>query len=318
METDRRGFLELTFKLGMIAAGGALGLRYEQKPNVYKEKSESELEWDASLAILRRVDRIYDRLPVLDVPINEETFGTWILEVVPWFAEVGLTDTPAYPEKYSFARYKDPTSALHVLGTSVCGQDITANARLSDGSLSSFERPSKDSLAFWGGEVHELAHTQQGQVCLSAYDRTEVEKSAQVATLAVLAAMTTDGNRIAGPTFVYKLRDIALGSLYYMSLRDGREEFWQIWDSVNSTPLEKALIQRIKNSWEGYRKRQQLKKILYTYNYLPLKMLLEAHANHDFIDGLEFPHPHFFIRDFGYLMEDNHLEGIIDELSERT
>lgn len=254
------------------------------------------------------MDALFNQLPELNIPVNQENFQKWVAEVVPWFEEVHITDKASFPTTLTFESYKDAFHAHHIVGTSTCGNVITMNDRVEDSSFSSW----RNTLNFWGGVVHEVAHTQQGDLCYMTPKNSFVETSAQVAMVTVLSAMTTDGNRIAAYSLVNELCDFGIGAAYYLAIRnDQPERFWTMMRYVNTTSLEQARLERARNSWEG--KERKLSEILWEYEYDPLDILLSGHKNGDKVANLLLPNPNFSIADFGYLMERQHLEKILRE-----
>lgn len=300
----RRTFLR---QAGIGIGGLTIAWLLGEIKTVAAEEPAETVRFPAARDIALRTDRIHDRMPDLGIEINIKTLHDWVDEVIPFFEENKIVTTARYPEEIFFERFKDGFKAMHVLGTSDCDKTLTINGRLNN-PLSVWY----GDLDFWGTVVHELAHEQQGpDMCKDYSIRRDLEVGAQVAMLEVLASMAMGGSKIAAFSFVHELRDIAFGAAWVYKMKH-KAEFNALAATMFSTPLDQAEWQRIQNAWKG--REWRLIDILLTYNFLPFDKIMMAHKNnHDIVTGAALPNSTFPVDDFGYLIEMNRLERIINQ-----
>jgi hypothetical protein len=194
-------------------------------------------------AFARQVDAALDRFGEYRIAITLMTLRQWTREIVPWFAEEGITAVPSTPH-VRFA-HLDGTNAIHVAGYAHCRGKVTINARYAS-PVSSWHR----DVSFLQTLAHELAHEQQGSDC-RAFPVARVETGAQLMSFEVLAAMANAGNEPALVALLDELRTIALGALWLRAV-DGDPAATATFEARFEellTPRERALFERSRRWW---------------------------------------------------------------------
>ena len=277
--------------LGIAALAGIGKFAYSEALSTPESEIPPSLTYDTAIGMAKRFGDLYSAIPREDKLgiASTEDMTEWIREIVPFFEYEGITDTEqeigetgglVYPTP-EIADYQDGLYHNHVLGLSeVFGEGITLNGRITNPKSSWYART--DSIATL---IHELAHAQGIKFSNSNIDE---ESSAQLVTLEILAAMSNKGNRKTIPPLLDELSGMSLAAANYIALDENREsEFKKDRNAIFTDPLMQANFAKAERYWEE--DPDHLKKILFSYNFVPINELIKGLNNQNRIDGVYMP-----------------------------
>jgi hypothetical protein len=230
------------------------------------------LSFEETARLLERFGRLVDELPPSS-GVRQRDLRRWVGEILPWFQTEGVVARVVVPKAVVTDTFtRDGFANNHLLAAGSCWFDsVVVNSRVFNPTSSWYRRP--DFLATL---VHELAHVQG--ICIGT-DATQVEASAQMAALEVMAAMANDGNKPMARALVFELRQIALDALEYEAWGNPiREQSAQALERrVLHSPLADAHNAAVKRNWTVSHKRSQdLRDLLDRYGEEPLQRVVAA------------------------------------------
>src|SRR3990167_772397 len=136
-----------------------------------------------------RFDRLNDKLPPFQFNPSETNITALVAEVTNQFQYGGAVDPPIYPAGYGYTMFRDGQSHNHVAGRSDCNSFVL-NLRMANPVSSWF-----GDLSIISTTIHEMVHVQQGLLCRTE-NRENLENTAQVVTLEVMAGLLNAGNEL--------------------------------------------------------------------------------------------------------------------------
>jgi hypothetical protein len=239
-----------------------LGIRVDPKPG---------LSFDEMRRLLERLSTLVDELPPLRSPVRQRDLKLWVREILPWFQAEGVVARVVVPKTVAIRAFSGYGFAnSHLLAAGSCWfESVLVNGRVFSRVSSWYRRPD-----FLAALVHELAHVQG--ICIGN-DALQVEASAQIAALEVMAAMANDGNEPMVRALLTELRRMCLDALEYDAWGNPtRERSARTLDRrVLHSALAEAQIAQAERYWMGSKERsQELRRVLYRYAEVPLQRIV--------------------------------------------
>ncbi|HEY6019420.1 MAG TPA: hypothetical protein VIY48_05800 [Candidatus Paceibacterota bacterium] len=228
-------------------------------------------------------------------------------EIVPWFAEEGITTDPIT----ATAQFEQQigTDANHVLGYTFCtDRTVKINIRYSE------------KIDPWYGDpdlvftlAHELGHVQQADNC-QLFPSELVETSAQMMAFEVTSAIANGGNVVALVSVLENLRDLALAQVRYQALLHPSENkaMYKLYRKLFAGRELAERLQRVRY-WAATP--DEAKDLLKKYDVAPYR-LLKSRTAHGIMLGSEVhagnpfagPRP-LLLDDFHYVLQ--HAEAML-------
>jgi hypothetical protein len=239
-----------------------LGIRLDGRPG---------LSFDEMGRLLERLSLLVDELPPPSSRVRQRDLKLWVREILPWFQREGVVARVVVPKSVGTNMFtRDGFANSHLLAAGSCWlESVLVNGRVFSPVSSWYGRP--DFLATL---VHELAHVQG--ICIGN-DTLQVEASAQIAALEVMAAMANDGNEPMIRSLLTELRRMCLDALEYEAWGNpDREQFARMLDRhVLHSALAEAQIVQAERYWMGSKQRsQKLREVLDSYAEVPLRRIV--------------------------------------------
>ncbi|MFQ5561254.1 MAG: hypothetical protein ACE5FU_11815 [Nitrospinota bacterium] len=269
------------------------------------------LNYEEASSVARKFDRLHDMIPEgFDPPEHDDLLNV-AMEVIPQFGVEGFVERLRYPKEVGLYNYRDADLHNHVLGQSNCNDYVIATYR--------FLNPYSDIYGDTGWVAtltHELAHIQQAGACFRP-SRENVEQSAQIMTLEVLAGMVNGGyDKMLSP-LVNELAGMAAGAALSTALREDKmDEYKRLRKSLAKDDATSfARFNKAMRYWEDDMPR--LKKILSNYSERPLARVIYAiRENDNEIENLAIrprqDKKPFLLDDLDYFLTN--AEGMITEI----
>ena len=241
-----------------------LGIHVDAKPG---------LSFDETERLLERFSALIDELPPTSSPVRQRDLKLWVREILPWFQTEGVVARVVVPRTLSSRAFTgDGFANDHLLAAGSCWFDsVLLNRRVFSPVSSWYGRP--DFLATL---VHELAHVQG--ICIGS-DTLQVEASAQMAALEVMAAMANDGNEPMAISLLFELRRMCLDALEGEAWGNpARQQSVRGLDRrVMHNALAEARNAQAERYWRGSKERsRQLRDVLNSYAEVPLQRIVAA------------------------------------------
>jgi hypothetical protein len=297
---NRREFLRNAGLASLgITLGGALAAdKIRGRDGVFgveMDDNNFELSYEEASALAVRFDRLRDAIPEEPFPASREDLAGLMLEVIPNFEYEGVTDVARFPRNFAFYPLADGGSHNHVAGKSNCA-DFVVNYRFAN-PISSWHE-SEDWIPT---AIHELAHVQQGALCYME-PRSNIEQSAQIATLEVMAGMVNYGNEKLVRPLISELRGMAVSTAFSLALKGDRmNDFEDLRGKLSKNAISKAKYERTKRVWAEHP--EELQFVLENYSEIPLnRMVYAIRENGNTVTDLALPNRELVIDDLAYFI----------------
>lgn len=260
--------------------------RRDQVTGIELDKDDDELNFNEVRQLALYFKDAFAALNLADwrVPLTEESLLAWAQEVSLQMEAEDIVDKPPVPKELSFFEPEDGSQANHQLGVSDCDTYVRLSSRFKNQLTNWYDSPD-----WLGTVIHELIHLgQQSKLCRDASD-DDLEATANIATLEVLAAMANRGNPYAFRAFVWEFTGICLGAAYALAYKERRvDEFEELWKEVHPGILAEARMEKLEREYAG-RVTDRL-AILNRYYLYPLEIIMRTHlTNNDVIDNPVLP-----------------------------
>lgn len=232
----------------------------------YADSTEAKEKWAL------RLDALADALPPEPMLETLQDMNEWAIEILPYMAYEGLTDTANVPADIGLF-FNMNSSAFHLAGQALC-RTVDEGAVL--GPIILNGRYVNPKSAWYGKEqslgvlVHELVHMQGGPFCSGKSE--DLEANTQIAAMEVMAAMVNHGNRAVLRPLLLTLRDMVLSALEYDL---SPEDYIAFYRTVEPDPFQVAKAEKALRHWlpdNAY----ELHDILWKYNVVPVNAIIEG------------------------------------------
>lgn len=277
---NRREAIKAMGLLTVATAGGGLLLRASQPhPEDPAFKTEFDLNNEAlsfeeACGVARRMDSVskFMDLDNWNLSTTYEDLIWWAKEAAVQIEYNGAITKARFPSDIGFFMPRSGREANHILGRSNCANYIVLNERMQNPHTPWFQMQD-----FPGTVIHEMAHVAQGEVCYAAPSEN-IENTAQLVMIEVLASMGNKGNAEAFKALVWEFKHMATTAAYSVALTENRmPEFEKFKLSLNPSAVDIAKWEAAKRTWAD--KQYELKDMLYKYNYMPVNLLVTGVRN---------------------------------------
>lgn len=229
---------------------------------------------------------VYERILPAEYDFNADSSGPRTM--VPSTANLSKVEATFYGGDRSF----------HLLGTAQC---YTPNGGFSDAAFNVniryfnpasplYNRPDSLNKVL----VHELVHM-QGVCTNDDYGglNADVETATQIATLEILAAMTSHSNVYGLLPFIREIQGYAADVVYLWALENDNMDFYKenVLQHTMSSSFKMAGFEKSLAHWqESFSQEFRLIEILKRYGVKPYEYILEA-LNHPRLETRKMPYP---------------------------
>lgn len=210
---------------------------------------------------------------------------SWAKEVGYIMAAEGITDKTPIPPDIEYFVPDNSNEANHILGYTDCESFLKINERLSQEMATWYNSPD------WPGTVtHELVHyeVQKYDLCRQTVS-VELEATANIVMLELLASLANWGNGFAMRSFVWEFTDICLGAAHALAINENRDhDYDRLRTQIHPGILSQSRYEKLNQDFSG--RQFELASILESYSLHPLEIIIKNHlTNGDKISGLILP-----------------------------
>lgn len=283
------------------------------------QQSDYSFSYDEAAALYIALDHLFDLMPANSALPTDVGLEQIIQEAMPYFVFNDFVESATYPVEAEIDDFKG-LMYLSILGASDCEEKVKISSRM-ENSLS----PWAEGEHLFGTTVHELAHIQQGGLCINPTEEN-LESSAQVMMLEILASMANRGNIFALRAFVFELKSMTGRVAMVRAYHEQREiELYNLAAKVDPGAIGQAKMAANMRYYEE--NTQRIETSVMKYSQMPLETVFKSYLSGNVIEDLAIPKvsvkvgsnnwqyeyrtPTVWLDDLFYLLE--HLEGMVQD-----